>query len=175
MFSNPLTVKLIAAVGRNRVIGKGNDLPWRYPGDLKFFKEKTMYSPIIMGRNTWESIKSPLPYRYPIVVTSKPENYKTVCAVRTLDEALKAARGYNMTTSTPGAFYDTAWVIGGARMYAEAMRIADEIWLTNVPDDVPDDGTLVRFPEISFLRFMVASTDKHPYQPGLTVTHYKRR
>ena len=54
---------LIAALARNRVIGRENRLPWRLPADLRFFKQTTMGKPLVMGRRTWESIGRPLPGR----------------------------------------------------------------------------------------------------------------
>jgi dihydrofolate reductase len=62
----------IAAVAKNRVIGKGNDLPWKLPDDMKYFKEKTLGSYVVMGRKNYESIPPkfrPLPDRENIIIT----------------------------------------------------------------------------------------------------------
>ena len=62
-----MRISLIVAMAENRVIGRDGDLPWRIPGDLKFFKEQTLGKPIIMGRKTWDSLGRPLPARSNIV------------------------------------------------------------------------------------------------------------
>ena len=66
------TICLIAALGRNRVIGVDGDLPWRLPDDLKRFKQLTMGQPVVMGRRTWESLGRPLPGRENRVLTRHP-------------------------------------------------------------------------------------------------------
>ena len=69
-----ITVSLIVAMAKNRVIGVNNQLPWRLPADLKHFKATTMAKPIVMGRKTWESIGRPLPGRFNIVI-SRQQGY----------------------------------------------------------------------------------------------------
>ena len=64
-----MIISAIVARAENRIIGKDNDLPWRLPGDLKWFKEKTLNRHIIMGRKSFESIPNPLPKRVNIVIT----------------------------------------------------------------------------------------------------------
>ena len=66
-------LSIIAAVARNGVIGKGGDLPWKLPGDLKHFMSTTMGKPVIMGRKTYESMKRPLPGRTNIVLTRQTD------------------------------------------------------------------------------------------------------
>ena len=67
--NTPIIITIIAAVAENGVIGRGNALPWHIPEDLRYFKEVTLGKPVVMGRNTWESIGRPLPNRTNIVVT----------------------------------------------------------------------------------------------------------
>ena len=74
-------VAIIVAVAENGVIGRGNDLPWRLPEDMKHFKRVTMGKPVIMGRKTWESIGRPLPGRE-MVVISRRRDYPLPEAVR---------------------------------------------------------------------------------------------
>ena len=64
-----MNLAVICAMSENRIIGRSNELPWHLPGDLKYFKQTTLGSPIIMGRKTWESIGRPLPGRSNIVVS----------------------------------------------------------------------------------------------------------
>ena len=68
----PMKISLIAAVAKNRVIGRRGRLPWKIPADLKHFKKVTMGKPIIMGRKTYQSIGVELPGRTSIVVTRNP-------------------------------------------------------------------------------------------------------
>ena len=100
-------LSLIAAMDKNRLIGSNNDLPWRLPADLAFFKRTTLGKPIIMGRRTFESIGKALPGRRNIVVTRNALFTAEDCEVVTsLDAALDLCR-------------DDAEVmlIGGASLY----------------------------------------------------------
>ncbi|HBP69424.1 MAG TPA: dihydrofolate reductase, partial [Alcanivorax sp.] len=83
---------MMAAKAANNVIGRNNALPWYLPNDLKYFKKVTFGKPIIMGRNTWESLKGPLPGRTNIVITRQPD-YSAPGAkvVADLDQALELA------------------------------------------------------------------------------------
>ena len=60
---------IVVAMARNRVIGRGNGLPWHLPEDLRHFRQLTIGKPVIMGRRTFESIGKPLPGRTNIVVS----------------------------------------------------------------------------------------------------------
>lgn len=118
-----MKISFVVAVADNGVIGKNGDLPWSIPADLKFFKEKTMGHPIVMGRKTFESIGRVLPGRTNIVVT-RNENYQAEGAVVTcsLDHAFEVA---NEET-------DEVMVIGGAEIYNMAMDVVNCIYLTEV-------------------------------------------
>ena len=70
--SKPPIITLVAALGRNRVIGRDNRLPWHLPADLAHFKALTLDKPIVMGRRTWESLPGLLPRRRHIVVSRDP-------------------------------------------------------------------------------------------------------
>ena len=129
-----MRVTLIAALGRNGVIGKDNRMPWHISEDLKRFKTLTLGHPVVMGRKTFESIGKPLPGRDNIVVTRSPAFVAPGCrVVHSLTEALAAA----------GAA-DEVFVIGGADIYALAVPMADRLQLTEV--DVSTDGDTY-FPE----------------------------
>ena len=91
-------VSIIAAVAKNRVIGRGNRMPWRLPEDLKHFKQLTLGHPVLMGRKTFESIIAtlgkPLPGRDNIVITRSRDWSPTGCrVVHSLEEALAATPG----------------------------------------------------------------------------------
>jgi dihydrofolate reductase len=128
---------LIAAVAKNGVIGKDNALPWHLPEDLKHFKALTTGHAVIMGRKTWESLPErfrPLPGRLNIVVT-RNAGYAAPGAtvVHSLEEAQKVGAG------------GTAFVIGGAELYAHALPLAQRLELTEIDAEFPGDA---HFPAI---------------------------
>jgi len=127
------TLTVIAAIARNRVIGRDNRLPWHLPEDLKHFKALTTGHVVIMGRKTWESLPTgfrPLPGRRNIVV-SRNRDYAAEGAtvVASVAEALAAAAG---TTEV--------FVIGGAELYAQALPVADRLQLTEIDADFAGDA-----------------------------------
>lgn len=125
---------LIAALARNRVIGRDNRLPWHLPADLRFFKRTTMGKPLLMGRRTWESIGRPLPGRRMIVLSRDPGYQAPGCTVaRSLDEAVEIA-----------GTVPEIMVIGGATLYQQTLPRAERLYLTLVEADVPGDAW---FPE----------------------------
>ena len=128
----PQTISLIAAVGRNGIIGRGLEIPWRLPADQQRFKRLTMGRPLIMGRRTHESIGRPLPGRRNIVVSRRPGFAAAGCDVAgSFDEALAIAGDGEV------------FVIGGADLYRAALTLADRLYLTWV--DLAPDGD-VTFP-----------------------------
>jgi len=125
---NGKTITLVAAMGRNRAIGRDGELPWRLPRELKHFRDTTMGRAIVMGRLTWRSIGRPLPGRQNIVVSRDPGFTAPGCEVAaSLGEAVALARG------------DEVMVIGGGQLYAEALPVADRMVLTQVDCAPPAD------------------------------------
>ena len=131
-----MKVSLIAALARNRVIGKENRLPWHLPQDLKRFRALTTGHAVIMGRKTFESIGKPLPGRKNIVIT-RNQDYapQGVARAASLDEALAIANSSGETE---------AFVIGGAEIYRIAMPRADRLYLTWIDQEPEGDAF---FPE----------------------------
>ena len=135
-----MEIVIIAAVAKeNRVIGNGMDLPWHIPEDLKRFKTLTSGYPILMGRNTFESLihqfGGPLKGRRNLVLSSDmswPE-YDNVDVFSSVDEALGAACGA-----------ERLFIGGGASVYDAFLERADRLELTLV-DGAPDGD--VHFPE----------------------------
>ncbi|HER35699.1 MAG TPA: dihydrofolate reductase, partial [Halothiobacillaceae bacterium] len=117
-----MRVSLIAAMARNQVIGRNNQLPWRLPADLKHFKQLTMGKPLIMGRKTFESIGKPLPGRTNIVVT-RDHGFAAdgVISVHTLNAALAEAEKHLDET-------EEAMVMGGANIYYQYLPRADRMY-----------------------------------------------
>lgn len=129
-------VSIIAAMGKNRAIGKNNRLLWHIPEDLKRFKRLTQGHPVIMGRKTFESILAslgkPLPGRTNIVVTHNAAwNYPGVISAPSIEEALARATELNS---------GEIFIIGGAQIYEQALPFADKLYLTLIDDEKDGDS-----------------------------------
>lgn len=136
-----MKLAIIVAQAKNRVIGINNKLPWHLPEDLRYFKQVTMAKPIIMGRNTFESIGRPLPGRTNIVISRQagyaPDNVKVVSS---LEAAVELAESICLINGN-----DEAMVIGGAQIYAQAMERADRLYLTEVDAEIEGDAWFPEF------------------------------
>lgn len=128
------TLTLVAAVGRNGVIGDGAAMPWHLPEDLRFFRETTMGGTLLMGRGTWDSIGRALPGRRSIVLT-RQDGWRAPGAevARSLAEALSLAGDGEV------------FVVGGGQVYAQTIGHAARLVLTEV--DLEPEGS-TRFPEV---------------------------
>lgn len=141
MSAVPKVALVVAMARESRIIGKDGGLPWRIPGDMKFFKAQTMGKPIVMGRKTFESIGKPLPGRTSIVITRDNDwSFEGVTVCHSIGEALDAARAIATRDGV-----DEVCVIGGAEIYAQALPHADVIYLTEVAGDVEGDAVLAAF------------------------------
>ncbi|HEX8068960.1 MAG TPA: dihydrofolate reductase [Pyrinomonadaceae bacterium] len=150
----------IVAVDRRGAIGRGGALPWRYPADLKFFKEQTTGHAVLMGRRTWLSVGRPLPGRLNLVLSraAAPAPQPGVVVLRDRQEVLALA---------PYLACDL-FVIGGAQVYA-TLRADIERWLvTEVPEEVADADT---FMPADFLAGF-ASAETRQLADNLRVTTY---
>jgi len=132
-------IVIIAAVAKNRVIGRDNQLLWNIPEDMAHFKALTAGHTVVMGRKTWESLPPrfrPLPGRRNIVITRQPDYAAPGAEVAdSLENALKLA-----STAT------VAFIIGGEQIYTQAMAVADRLEITEV-DQAPEGDAW--FPEIA--------------------------
>ena len=148
-------LSLIAAVAANGVIGSDNALPWRLPEDLKRFKALTLGHPVIMGRKTYESIGRPLPGRRNIVVTRNAAYQTDGCeVVASLAAALAACQGGS----------DEIFVIGGAQIYAEALPLAQRLYLTEIRRAFEGDA---RFPDWDRAAWKEVAREAHRTEDGL--------
>ena len=133
-----IKISIIASVGRNRELGKNNDLIWKIPEDLKFFKEKTLGHPIIMGEKTFRSIGKALPGRKNIVLTEDQDFLCNGCEVAdSIDKAIRIAK----TDEKKEIFF-----IGGAGVFEQVMGIVDRLYLTQIEATAEAD---VYFPDYS--------------------------
>lgn len=141
----------MVAAAENNIIGKNNGLPWKLPNDFKYFKNKTWGLPVIMGRNTYESMKEELPGRRNIVVTrNKAWTAENVVVCHSLDEAI--AEG--VKTDAKEIF-----IVGGGEIFKESMSLITRIYLTRVHADVEGDAT---YPEIDEANWTLKSAQSFP-------------
>ena len=137
----PASIRMMWAQSSDGVIGDGESMPWHIPEDLAHFKATTMGAPVIMGRRTWDSLPAkfrPLPGRRNVVLSRSmtPEDVPGAELAHSLDAAL------DLIGDVP-----VAWILGGGRVYREALRIADECEVTEV-DGVFEVDTPVLAPEL---------------------------
>jgi dihydrofolate reductase len=141
-------LSIIVAVASNWAIGKENNLLWHISEDLKFFKRTTLGSPIIMGYNTFLSLGSKaLPKRRNIVINRNVEEEAPagVEFVSSLDEAVALVK------DEPQAF-----IIGGGRIYAAALDIVDQLYVTHVDTAIEDADTF--FPDLTQTKWRQSET-----------------
>ena len=145
-----MEIILIAAVSKDKVIGKQGGIPWKIKEDLSFFKEKTLNSPIIMGSATYNSIGRPLPNRLNIVMTRSAKNTEGVTEVTSVEKAIEAA-SINRDSSR-------VYIIGGQNIYKEFLPIAHRMIITEVDLYIEDGDTF--FPEWNISEWKEQSRDQ---------------
>lgn len=135
-----MEVIIIAAMAANRVIGRGNSIPWHIPEELQWFKATTMGHVLIMGRKTHESIGRPLPGRSTFVISRDPDLCLPGCTtVQGLDQALKLCAGR-----------EKVFIAGGAQIYALALPLTDTIILSVLDQEIEGDTFFPPLPEGKF-------------------------
>ncbi|MBP9715113.1 MAG: dihydrofolate reductase [Candidatus Pacebacteria bacterium] len=146
-----MILSIIAAIGKNNELGKGNDLLWHMPEDMKYFRETTRGHSVIMGRKTFESLPNgPLPNRRNIVITRDKSYQKDgIEVVNSLEEA--AALFQNEDAEV--------FVIGGGEIYKQAMDFADKLYITHI--DASDKDATTFFPEIIPIAWNEISHQEH--------------
>ncbi len=146
-------LSIIAAIGKNRELGKDNKLLWHIPGDLARFRKITANHPVIMGRKTFQSIGRPLPNRTNIVITNDPAfRAEGASVVRSLEEAISQAK------TSPGN--EEIFVIGGGSVYAQTIGKVDRLYLTVVNAAAEADTF---FPDYSVFATVI---EKQPQEEG---------
>jgi len=141
-------VSIIAAMAQNRTIGINNTLPWRLPGELKYFKAVTMGHHILMGRKTYESIGKPLPGRTTVIITRNKDFTAPGCiTANSIDAAIQASAGD-----------DEIFFVGGAELYSQALAFADRLYLTEIQKDFEGDA---HFPSFDYNQWQEIQREKH--------------
>jgi len=142
-------IKLIVAVDRGNSIGWSDGrLPWRLPNDMKRFKELTTGCPVVMGFNTWVSLKRPtgLPNRKNIILTRKPYSEAREHFSASADVDIISSLDYiDQLNSRRSADQPPIWIIGGASVYEDAVRrnLVDQFHITLVDDSSGGDVRLM--------------------------------
>ena len=147
-------VSAIAAIGRNRELGKDNKLIWKIPDDLKRLRMLTIGHPVIMGRKTFDSIieynGKPLPERPNVVITRHPEmmeirspSWDNVVVASSVDEALEEANKLDV---------NEVFIIGGAQIFEAALPRTDKLYLTIVDAEDPAADTFFPAYENRFIK-----------------------
>ncbi len=155
-------ISLIAAMAKNRVIGKDNGIPWRAPGEMKRFKEATMGHTLVMGRKTFESIGRPLPGRTTIVITRDKSYSAEGCSiVHSLKEAIDLADSEK-----------EIFIAGGSQIYEQAFPLVDQVYLTIVDVDVDGDAML---PEFDLSQFVEVNKEFVQTEPSYTCYVYRKQ
>lgn len=141
----------IVAASENNTIGIKNGLPWKLPNDFKYFKNKTWSMPVIMGRNTFESLKKDLPGRINIVVTKKTDWHpKNVFIAHNISDAIKKAKECDA---------NEIFIIGGGKVFNQTINDVDRIYLTRVHTTVEGDTS---YPELDPSKWKLVKEEPHP-------------
>jgi len=166
-----MIVSLIAAVAENRAIGKDNDLIWKLPDDMQFFKEKTFEKMVVMGRKNYESIPKkyrPLPNRESVIVTRKKQYSAPGCiVVNSLEEALDKSGNREEIS-----------IIGGGEIYKLALErdLVDVMYITEIHESFEDaDAFFPKFDKSKWEMEIIGEhgvDEKHAY--SFTFKKYKR-
>lgn len=134
----------IVAAAENGTIGKDGDLPWSIPEDMKWFRERTRGTALIMGRKTFEAVEHPLPKRLNVVVTRQkdytPDKMKAdptapVIVTDTIEKAIEICR------AQVAQWKNEIFIIGGGEIYHQSVKDVDTIYLTRIHRNVEGDAT----------------------------------
>ncbi len=151
MTSAKPVVSAIVAIGKDGAIGKGNDMLWHLPDDFRHFKQVTMGHPVIMGRNTFESLGRLLPGRLNIIIT-RQANYQVEggVVVDTIARAIEQAAA---------ADQQEVFIIGGGQIYEQSFDLLDKLYLTVVDATFPEAE--VFFPHIDWSEWQIEKQEHH--------------
>ena len=151
---------IIAALTRDRVIGKNNAMPWHISEEFRHFRRTTEGHTLIMGRKTFESLGNrPLPGRHTVVVSRSLPETAGVDICKTLEDAVSKARTYNTEI----------FICGGADIYRQTLPLADSLYLSYVKDCYDGD---THFPAFDLSEWALTHEEDHP---DFTFAIYSRK
>lgn len=146
-----MQITSIVAVDKHGAIGKGNDIPWYLPADLKYFKKNTINTSILMGRKCFDSIGSPLPKRNNIIVTRNPFFIVSNCiVVPSIEEGIYWAKEQGEKELC---------IIGGGTIYEQTMDFWDTLKITEVDLEVEDAE--IFFPKVDYSQWKLTFEEYH--------------
>jgi dihydrofolate reductase len=154
-------ITLIAAIGRNNVLGGDNRLLWQQKTDLLYFKRQTLHKPLIMGRKTFESLPRALPARLNIVLSHQALCFKNAIVTTQLETALEIAQAKNSAIAQ--AKNEEVMIIGGAQIYNAFLPLAQRLLLTEIDTSPQGDAY---FPEIDQDKWLCLSQTRQSKQEG---------
>jgi dihydrofolate reductase len=133
-----MKLSIFVAVSENGVIGRGGELPWRLPDELRYLKQTTMGHTLLMGRKTYQSIGKPLPGRTSIVVSRNPDYnpHPEVIVAPSLERGIAEAAERQESE---------LFVFGGESIYAEALPVVDRLYITRVHVELEGDAFFPAF------------------------------
>lgn len=146
-------VSIIAAIGKNRELGKDNRLLWHIKADMEHFKRLTLNRVVVMGRKTFDSLPQkfkPLPHRINVVITrDKNWQFENVLVFNSLENAIEELKNK----------HQEIFIIGGASIYQQALNFADKLYLTIIEKTYPDAD--VYFPPYAHLFKKIIHEEEH--------------
>lgn len=159
-------VSIIVAIAQNGTIGDKNALLWHIKEDMRFFRTTTSGHAVVMGRKTFESLGSrPLPKRTNVVITRADREFEGALTAHSLEEAIAMVAGD-----------EEIFIIGGAQIYAEALKVADRMYVTFIERDYEGDTA---FPAIDYDKWMLVASERHErgeeYEFPFEFRTYERR
>ena len=160
-----MSFSIIAAIGKNRELGKNNQLIWHLPGDLKFFKKTTMGHPILMGRKTFESLPGLLPGRKHYVVSKKKGISPSGERIIHVSDLKQFINRHNVSP-------EEIFVIGGAKIYEQLLPYADKLYLTEIEsNDTEADAYFPDFDKEKYDKEILAQGEENGLK--YTIVCYK--
>ncbi len=136
-------LSIIAAFDQNKCIGKNGRIPWHIPGEQLHFRKLTLGSAVIMGRRSYEEIGHPLPQRLCIILTRQPDYCAPGCLIaHSLSEAIALCEGLDI------------FIAGGAEIYAQALPLADRLYLTEIEAVFDGDTFFPNFDESQYNKYI---------------------
>lgn len=143
-----MTLSLIVAAATNNVIGRDNQLPWRLPADLAWFRQHTLGKPVIMGRKTFESIGRPLPKRTNIVLSRSPYSHEGVVWQPSFESAVDFLQDS-----------EEIMLIGGGELFRHYLPQADKLYFTQIQANMEGDTF---FPALDWAQWRIEFDEYRP-------------
>jgi dihydrofolate reductase len=163
-------IQMIWAQSRNGTIGNAGTLPWSLPNDLRFFKQQTIDTVVVMGKRTWKSIGRPLPKRHNIVLTRDPHytiNAENVTVLHDIKSVLAFVQSQHQTVS----------IIGGVSIFESFMPYATDLYVSHIDADIEGDTKMSPIDTQQFIEgdILVEQPVDDVHQYAFTTKHYQRR